>query len=62
MWTKCKWLSNCDIGFPCLFTLHIVVPILVWFLLVFIGVVPFSRNGMTMFFIDLQVHFHVPSF
>jgi hypothetical protein len=55
-------LFNYDIGFPCLFAINIDVPIFIWFLLVLIGAIPFLRNGMIMLLVDLQAHFHAPSF
>jgi hypothetical protein len=64
-WTSldvAKMLFNYDIGSPCLFAINIDVPILIWFLLVLIGAIPFWRNGMIMLLVDLQAHFHAPSF
>ncbi len=44
------------------FALHIVILIFAWFLVALVGTIQSSTKGMTMFFVDLQVHFYAQRF
>jgi hypothetical protein len=44
------------------FALHIAILIFAWFLVTIVGTVQSSTKGMTVFLVDLQVHFYAQWF
>jgi uncharacterized membrane protein len=42
--------------------LHIAILIFIWFLVALVGAIQSSTKGMTMFLVDLQVHFYAQRF